>query len=238
MVYCVYADPEGYVFDWDWVPEDPRRPGYPEQYRQRFANQIAEPTEAFLEIPTDLLPAQFKKKAWHSQRGDCMFFYVSDNPAFAKRVNDDLTEYRAFGSSELVGCKVKNFSELISRVNKQPSTGPIRVSAVLAVSLVRHMEEHQEREQSVFIKVLSEAVKMNNEQRDRFVAALAKLDAKRPERYLDEICEMVRNITNDPEHPALTYADEVLSSRRGVEARYFELIAVAGSTEVRAPVQV
>ena len=239
MVYCVYADPEGFVFDWDWVPEDPGRPGYPEQYRRRFANQIAEPTEAFLQMPPGLMPSPFVKKAWHSQRGDCMFFYAFDSPAFAKRVNDDLTEYRAFGSSELVGCKVKNFSELISRVFRQPPTGPIRVSAVLAASLVRQMEEPQEREKSFFIKGLSDALsRMNNEQRNLFVEALAKLDSKRPERYLDEICEMVRNITNDPQHPALTYASEVLSSRRTVEERYFELIAVAGNTEVRALVQV
>jgi hypothetical protein len=238
MVYCVYADPEGYVFDWDWAPEDPGRPGYPDQYRQRFANQIAEPTEAFLLIPPDLMPSPFKQKAWHSQRGDCMFFYASDSPAFAKRVNDDLTEYRAFGSSELVGCKVKNFSELISKVMKQSSTGMVLVSAVLFASLVRQMEEHQEREKSFFIKVLSGALRMNNEQRNLFVEALAKLDSERPERYLDEICEMVRNITNDPQHPALIYASEVLSWRRTVEERYFELIAVAGNTEVPATVQV
>ena len=234
MVYCVYADPEGYVFDWDWVPEDPGRPGFPEEYRQRFANQIAEPTEAFLQIPPDLVPSPFKKQAWHSKRGDCMFFYASDSPAFAKRVNDNLTEYRAFGSSELVGCKVKNFSELISRVVKQPSTGPVRVSAVLIASLVRQMEEHQEREKSVFIKVLCEAaLQMTNKQRDQFLKALAMMGANRPERYLDEICEMARNITNDPMHPLLTYANEVISSRRAVEERYQELIAVAGNTEVR-----
>jgi hypothetical protein len=167
-----------------------------------------------------------------------MFFYASDSPAFAKRVNDDLTEYRAFGSSELVGCKVKNFSELISKVMKQSSTGMVLVSAVLFASLVRQMEEHQEREKSFFIKVLSGALRMNNEQRNLFVEALAKLDSERPERYLDEICEMVRNITNDPQHPALIYASEVLSWRRTVEERYFELIAVAGNTEVPATVQV
>jgi hypothetical protein len=46
MIYCVYIDPEGHVFDWDWVPEDPLRRGYPENYRVRFANPITEPTEA------------------------------------------------------------------------------------------------------------------------------------------------------------------------------------------------
>src|SRR5438105_3692887 len=114
MVYCVYADSENFVFDWDWVKEDPTRLGYPENYRIRFSNSIAELNEGILTVPTDLSPAPFKKKAWHSQRGDCMFFYLSDQRAYANRVNGDLTEYRAIDSDQLVGCKVKNFEELLS----------------------------------------------------------------------------------------------------------------------------
>ena len=36
MVFVVYADPDGYVFDWDWVEEDSHNPGYPVDAELRF----------------------------------------------------------------------------------------------------------------------------------------------------------------------------------------------------------
>ncbi|HQU47201.1 MAG TPA: hypothetical protein PK867_30630, partial [Pirellulales bacterium] len=59
MVYVVYADAEGYVFDWDWVVEDPGAPGHPLDGDMRFEEPNALKGEARLDLPRDLRPGQF-----------------------------------------------------------------------------------------------------------------------------------------------------------------------------------
>jgi len=234
-VYCVYVDPDGFVFDWDWVQEDRNRPGYPEHYRVRFANPIAEPSEAVLTLPSDLAPESFRKsKAWHSYRGDCMFFYASDARAYARRINDDLTEYRALGSDELVGCKVKNFEELLSKVAQSPGSASVPVSAVLAASLVRQMDSHQQREKRTFLKLIFQtALRMDEERRGKFFEALVQIDDQ-SERYLQNLCDMVLRFTEDRAHPVVQYAAQMLAGREEIEAPYWRLIAAAGDTSVNA----
>jgi len=222
-----------HVFDWDWVPEDPMRSGYPNDYQIRFANQITELGEAILSLPTDLAPTTFRKAAWHCQHGDCMFFYASDRPAYAQRVNEDLTEYRTFDSQELVGCKIKNFSDLMADVKKRLSAGTVQVSAVLAASLVRQMESHQQREKRAFLKLFAEAaLRMDEDQRQRFFKEVVALDDP-PEDYLDKISKMVLKLTKNPDHPVVLYANEAVSSRKEVTEKYLNLIAVAGQTSLR-----
>jgi hypothetical protein len=238
MVYCVYADPNGRVFDWDWVPEEQSRPGYPEGYLRRFANQISEQTEGVLLVPEDLAPAPFRRaKAWHSQWGDCMFFYASDKPAYANRVTDDLTEYRTLESRELVGCKVKNFSELLARVRNQASVRrrSVLVSAVLAASLVRQMADHQQWEKTLFFRFISDAaLQMDNEQRVQLLQNLGRLESPPEEEYVNRICEIVPSLARD--RLSTEYAAQVAKSRRAIEDSYVNLIAAAGSTRVEAAV--
>jgi hypothetical protein len=233
MVYCVYVEPEGYVFDWDWVREDPARPGFPIDYRLRFVNQINELTETVLLLP-NMSPTPFRKgKAWHSYRGDCMFFYASDLRAYAKRVNDDLTEYRAIESDKLVGCKIKDFQALLSSLFRGDSS-TVPVGAVLAASLVRQMAEHQQREKKVFLKLIAEtALRIGDAKREEFFKALVQLDDE-PDRYLNELCDLVLRLTDDPNHRVLQFADDVRDARRSIEEPYLRLIAVAGTTSVSA----
>jgi|GEM_PF-2384115 len=110
MVYLVYADQEGYVFDWDWVKENPGEPGYPFDWRLRFGNPITLSAEAALEVPGTVTAGDFdQNKAAYSERGDCVFCYICDEPAFAHRYNSDLTVFRQFGAKEsITGFKVKN----------------------------------------------------------------------------------------------------------------------------------
>ena len=201
----------------------------------RFANQITELGEAILTLPSALSPTTFKKAPWHCQRGDCMFFYASERPAYAQRVNEDLTEYRTFDSHELVGCKVKNFADLIADVAKGLSVGTVQVSSILAASLVRQMENHQQREKSAFLKLFAEAaLQMDDGQRERFLKELAALD-ERPEHYLSKISAMVLTLTKnpDPDHSFVVYVNQVVSARNAVTQKYLNLIAVAGKTSLR-----
>ena len=109
MVYVVYVDQEGFVFDWDWVKENPGEPGYPIDWPLRFGNPVNFTREAALEVPANVTAGGFdQNKAAYSERGDCVFWYICDEPAFAHRYNSDLTVFRQFGTETITGFKVKN----------------------------------------------------------------------------------------------------------------------------------
>jgi hypothetical protein len=109
MVYLVYVDQEGFVFDWDWVKENPGEPGYPIDWPLRFGNPVKVLREAALEVPANVAAGAFdQNKATYSERGDCVFYYIRDEPAFAHRYNSDLTVFRQFDAETITGFKVKN----------------------------------------------------------------------------------------------------------------------------------
>jgi hypothetical protein len=108
MVYVVYVDREGFVFDWDWVQENPGEPGFPIDWTLRFGNSV-NPGEAALDVPANVIAGAFdQNKPTYSERGDCVFCYICDEPAFAQRYNSDLTVFRQFGAETITGFKVKN----------------------------------------------------------------------------------------------------------------------------------
>jgi hypothetical protein len=115
MAYIVYADPDGYVFDWDWVEEDPDHPGYPVDADRRFTgNPETKVPEAVLVGVDNLAPAPFdSQKAWPSPLGDCIFCYFSDEFAYADRINDDLTVFRSVATKEPTGFKIKNVQRIL-----------------------------------------------------------------------------------------------------------------------------
>lgn len=155
MVYCVFATSEGYVFDWDWVEEDPKRPGAPIQSEERFAGELqAEPVariaglENLTALRTDLsLP-------WYSSRGDCLFCYFNDEPSYAEWASDDLTVFRALLTRELVGFKIKNVRSIVSemtegtaRIDEESQEVSIELLLERAQELrIRMRGEEQERE--------------------------------------------------------------------------------------------
>jgi hypothetical protein len=155
MVYLVYADQEGFVFDWDWVKENPGEPGYPIDWQLRFGNPITLSAEAALELPASASTGAFDQtKAAYSERGDCVFCYICDEPAFAHRYNSDLTVFRQFGSEAITGFKVKNVRR-ICREDKSINLGclddmtrtadaepelDISVDAILMASLKGHRD--------------------------------------------------------------------------------------------------
>ena len=114
MVYMVYTDREGFVFDWDWVKENPREPGFPLSYDQRFGKLVTGEIEAVLEIPPLQAPSSFNpSKACYSERGDCIFCYLTDELAYADRINPDLTVFRQFESDKVAGFKIKNVRRIL-----------------------------------------------------------------------------------------------------------------------------
>ncbi|MBV9924491.1 MAG: hypothetical protein JOZ96_05565 [Acidobacteria bacterium] len=148
MVYVIYTDAEGYVFDWDWVREG-EKPGFPCGYEERFAREVeAWRQQDFRLAGLDgLRPGEFRKgQAWFSQRGDCVFWYSSDSPTFAERLNEDLTVFRTFDTQEVVGSKCKNITRIVSDLQNavaallSPREGT-DVGALLARSLIRQAEK-------------------------------------------------------------------------------------------------
>ncbi|MBI2806631.1 MAG: hypothetical protein HYX68_16745 [Planctomycetes bacterium] len=155
MVYVVYVDQEGFVFDWDWVKENPGEPGYPIDWPLRFGNPVNLSREAALEVPANVTAGVFdQNKAAYSERGDCVFCYICDEPAFAHRYNSDLTVFRQFGSETITGFKVKNVRRIclddksinLGCLDDQrigPDAAPeldIAVDAILMASLKGHRD--------------------------------------------------------------------------------------------------
>jgi hypothetical protein len=144
FVYVVYADRDGFVFDWDWVPEDPHKPGYPAQWNDRFSRELDTLVETSFGSLADVSPAEFTRdRAWYSRRGDCAFYYSSDQLAYAERVNEDLTVFKAFDSGEVLGCKLKNITGIVARILAEGAMileKGMHFKNILANSLIRHME--------------------------------------------------------------------------------------------------
>ena len=65
----------------------------------------------------DLTPSPFRIRPRTSTAGDCMFMYFAVDEAFAERVDDFLTVYRAIaGRRRVVGFKLKNLRLLTARI--------------------------------------------------------------------------------------------------------------------------
>src|SRR5262249_48280900 len=115
MVFVVYADADGYVFDWDWVEENPHEPGCLLDPEIRFGCPIVLGRDASLELPRSLPDPQFDwTQACYSPRGDCIFCYITDDVSYACRINSDLIVFRCLEDKEkITGFKIKNVRRIL-----------------------------------------------------------------------------------------------------------------------------
>jgi hypothetical protein len=149
MVHVVYADIDGYVFDWDWVLEDPGAPGHPANCDLRFEEPNALQGEARLDLPRDLRPGQFDRaQACYSSRGDCLFCYITGDESYATRINSDLTVFQQFGTDRYTGFKIKNVRRILqvdgSVVLADASGLTVAVDSVLLATLKLNPKESVE----------------------------------------------------------------------------------------------
>jgi hypothetical protein len=116
MLYMVFADHNGYVFDWDWVREDPVLPGHPLNMELRFGNPVKESRELVLDLPDHLVPGKFDAtKPAPSRKGDCVFCYMKDAPSYGERINEDLTVFYSLSERETItGFKIKNVQRILN----------------------------------------------------------------------------------------------------------------------------
>jgi hypothetical protein len=146
MIYMAYVNRSGFLFDWNWAPEDPEIPGYPVGWQARFNHPLPQPPKATLELPKNLHPSAFDpNNAWYSKEGDCIFWYSSNDPAFAERVNDDLTLFISLSDRKTtVGAKLKNIQRILGMRKislEQLQTKPLVV--IIAESLAYQAEKGQ-----------------------------------------------------------------------------------------------
>ncbi len=147
MVHIVYADEDGYVFDWDWALEEPDKPGYPlGPWSDRFDEEVDLKRDVVLELPKDLQPGQFDRtEACYSSRGDCIFCYLTDAESFAERLNSDLTVFQKLGTHEHTSFKIKNVRRILevdqSLVITDPPGLTVSVQSVLLATLQRHPKD-------------------------------------------------------------------------------------------------
>jgi hypothetical protein len=146
MLYMVFADRSGYVFDWDWVREDPAFPGHPLNMDLRFGNPVEESRDFVLELPDYLVPGKFDAtKPAPSLTGDCVFCYMKGEPSFGERINEDLTVFYSLADqSTITGFKIKNVQRILTEeqaLNLKDAPG----LDVLVLPILRKMlPEHQD----------------------------------------------------------------------------------------------
>ncbi len=146
MLYMVFADTAGYVFDWDWVREDPESPGHPLNVELRFGNPVQESRELVLDLPDTVEPGQFDAtKPALSWTGDCVFCYMSDAPSFGERINHDLSVFYSLGDpATITGFKIKNVQRILSEeqiLNIKDAPG---LNVLIRAILRNTLREHQD----------------------------------------------------------------------------------------------
>jgi hypothetical protein len=143
FTFVVFADPEGYVFDWDWVPASKENPAIPRDVDDRFRGAALPAThgEFILGNVIQRGPAPFiSRHPWLSLRGDCVFWYREEVESYAAREDEYLTVfYRLDGdTTKAVGLKLKVASRLVKTIRQWAtranegilvdfSTDPVRV---------------------------------------------------------------------------------------------------------------
>jgi hypothetical protein len=142
----VFADRDGYVFDWDWVREDPDSAGHPLNMELRFQNPVEEAREFILDLPAQLTPGKFDATSPVPCRtGDCVFCYLTDAPSFAERINEDLTVFYALGEQDMItGFKIKNVQRILEEehiLNLKDAPGlNVLILPILRKALPQHQE--------------------------------------------------------------------------------------------------
>jgi hypothetical protein len=151
MLYMVFADRDGYVFDWDWVREDSEFPGHPLNMDLRFGKLVEESRELALDLPDNLVPGTFDAtKPAPSQAGDCVFCYMKDAPSFGERINEDLTVFYSLEDRETVtGFKIKN----VLRILKEEQPLDLRDAPGLYVLILPILRKALEQHQDITIKL-------------------------------------------------------------------------------------
>lgn len=145
MIFVVYTDEDGFVFDWDWVNANSDEPGCPLNPELRFEGPQQTRREFALELPQHLAPGTFDPTiACYSSRGDCIFCYVTDRMSFAERINSDLTVFYALGTESVTGFKIKNVQRILAIdktivIDDAPPLS-VRVRSVLLATLKLHTD--------------------------------------------------------------------------------------------------
>lgn len=58
-------------------------------------------------------PGEFRSVPHYFPSGDYLTYFLSDEPCFAKRIDDVVTVYVAHGTERLIGCKVKGVNHIL-----------------------------------------------------------------------------------------------------------------------------
>jgi hypothetical protein len=134
----------------------------------------------------------------------------------------------------LVGCKIKNFDLILSKVGDDLGAAGVPVGTVLAASLVRQLEEHQYWERHQFLRVIAQAaLSMDDAQRVGFLRDVFEV-TEQGVRQLETICQLALKYSAGEANPVTEFAESAKDARRDIEQRYLHLIMAAGSTKVTA----
>jgi len=144
MVFMVYADADGFVFDWDWVLESAETPGHPLDPELRFGELQTVAPEMVLDLPGSLPTGEFDSSVVASSfLGDCVFCYLTDSASYAGRINEDLTVFYDLDNREkITGFKIKNVRRILGEqeaLNLRDAPGlNVLILPILEKTLLHH----------------------------------------------------------------------------------------------------
>lgn len=172
MVYIVYMR-NNHVFDWDWVKADPHDSDLPIDWRVRFNRRLPDLKPLTLDGVGSHPPNRFSsKECVYSGIGDCIFAYFLDKPAFAQRVNSDVTVFRSMDEDRPVGFKIKNVKAIVDELNSvRDGLWSNRAQELTIYMIVSHSQTRRVLEGSKHLA---------------YSELLGKIDEIKPRVHLDE----------------------------------------------------
>ncbi len=156
MVFMVYADSDGFAFDWDWVKEDQLAPGRPLKAADRFGPLVPVDSEMVLDLPGMLQIGTFDSTvATYSEVGDCIFCYITDECGYAERINSDLTVFRRLDDGQgVTGFKVKNVQRIIEEDKSIVLADAPDLIVAVDAALLATLKGHQDTQVNVYTVII------------------------------------------------------------------------------------
>jgi hypothetical protein len=93
-------------------------------------------------------PEGFRPVPHYFPQGDFVTYYFRNDPCYAQRLDDVITVFLAFGSDELVGCKIKGVKQILQSAGNFDVTiddGAIKLGIFFFVGAAVAKDEAQKK---------------------------------------------------------------------------------------------
>ncbi len=104
-------------------------------------------------------PKGFTARPYYSAKGDCLFFYASNEDCYARRVNELLTIYHSMATHKVIGCKVKGVRSIIMNAYGSYFVSQDRLTSFVLAGLALGKEDAEQAAEPSLHNELGEVIK-------------------------------------------------------------------------------